>query len=74
MDALHELHATCLITGGSSSALDSPPASPTGFTEQPGAECDLVGRFDGPPDASTNPGYLEAAILADHHRGKKNSR
>lgn len=35
---------------------------------------DLVGRFDGPPDASTNPRYLEEALLADHHRGKKNPR
>lgn len=35
---------------------------------------DLVGRFDGPPDASTNPLYLEEAILADHHRAKKNPR
>jgi hypothetical protein len=34
---------------------------------------DLVGRFDGPRDASTNPRYLEEAILADH-RGKKNRR
>lgn len=33
---------------------------------------DLVGRFEGRPDASTNPRYLEEAILADHHRGKKN--
>ena len=35
---------------------------------------DLVGSFDGPPDASTNPRYLKEAILADHRRGKKNPR
>jgi Arc/MetJ-type ribon-helix-helix transcriptional regulator len=35
---------------------------------------DLIGHFDGPPDASTNRRYLEEAILADHHRGKKNRR
>ena len=35
---------------------------------------DLVGTFEGPPDASTNPRYLEEAILADHRRGKKNRR
>lgn len=34
---------------------------------------DLVGTFDGPPDASTNPRYLAEAILADHRRGKKKS-
>jgi hypothetical protein len=35
---------------------------------------DLIGHFDGPPDASTNRRYLEEAILADHSRGKKNRR
>jgi hypothetical protein len=35
---------------------------------------DLVGHFDGPPDASTNPRYLQDAILADHYRGTKNPR
>jgi hypothetical protein len=35
---------------------------------------DWVGHFKGPPDASTNPRYLDEAILADHRRGKKKSR
>jgi Arc/MetJ-type ribon-helix-helix transcriptional regulator len=35
---------------------------------------DLVGSMPGPPDASTNPRYLVEAIMADHHRGKKNRR
>ena len=35
---------------------------------------DWVGRFPGPADASTNPRYLQEAILADHRRGKKNPR
>jgi Arc/MetJ-type ribon-helix-helix transcriptional regulator len=34
---------------------------------------DWVGHFEGPPDASTNPRYLDEAILADHRRGKKKS-
>jgi len=34
---------------------------------------DWVGHLPGPADASTNPRYLEEAILADHRRGKKNS-
>jgi len=35
---------------------------------------DWVGHVQGPADASTNPEYLAEAILADHRRGKKNSR
>lgn len=35
---------------------------------------DWVGHFKGPSDASTNPRYLQEAILADYHRGKKNPR
>lgn len=34
---------------------------------------DWVGHVHGPADASTNPRYLQEAILADHHRGKKKS-
>jgi len=33
-----------------------------------------VGSFKGPSDLSTNPRYLEEAVLADHSRGRKNSR
>lgn len=35
---------------------------------------DLIGSFRGPRDASTNPRYLEEAILADAKRGKKRRR
>ena len=35
---------------------------------------DWIGHVAGPADASTNPGYLEAAVLADRDREKKNSR
>jgi len=35
---------------------------------------DWIGHFQGPADASTNPSYLDQAILSDHHREKKNSR
>jgi hypothetical protein len=35
---------------------------------------DWVGHVHGPADASTNPRYLEEAILAGHSRGKKNLR
>ena len=32
---------------------------------------DLVGSQPGPRDASTNPRYLEEAVLADYNRGRK---
>jgi Arc/MetJ-type ribon-helix-helix transcriptional regulator len=35
---------------------------------------DLVGKFKGPPDLSTNPKYLAAAIHADYNRERKNNR
>ena len=35
---------------------------------------DLVGKFSGPPDASTNPRYLEEAVLAEHDHGRTNAR
>ena len=35
---------------------------------------DLVGSQPGPADASTNPRYLQDAILADYRRGRKNPR
>jgi len=35
---------------------------------------DLVGIFDGPPDASTNKNYLEEAILEDHERQHRKPR
>ena len=35
---------------------------------------DLVGKFKGPPDLSTNPKYLEEAVLADYDRDRKHRR
>ncbi len=35
---------------------------------------DLLGAFEGPPDASTNKRYLEEALLSDMKRGKKRRR
>ncbi len=35
---------------------------------------DLVGSQPGPHDASVNRRYLDDAVLADHRRGRKNSR
>jgi len=35
---------------------------------------DLVGRFEGPADASVNKDYLESAVLADYKRGQKKRR
>ena len=35
---------------------------------------DLVGKFKGPPDLSTNPKYLEEAVMAEHHRERKHHR
>jgi hypothetical protein len=35
---------------------------------------DLVGSQPGPCDASVNRRYLNDAVLADHRRGRKNSR
>jgi hypothetical protein len=34
---------------------------------------DLAGHFKGPRDLSTNPKYLQEAILADSKRGRKNT-
>lgn len=35
---------------------------------------DLLGSQPGPHDASVNRRYLDAAVLADYGRGRKNSR
>jgi Arc/MetJ-type ribon-helix-helix transcriptional regulator len=34
----------------------------------------LAGGFKGPPDLSTNPKWLEEAILSDHRRERKRRR